>query len=151
MGQFLSLEPFGSRRAGGRTTEKLGPELAADLYPNRSWRDRLPGTPADLAPAEKSGSGDREDGDDSGDGEDMEFTRLLGPQSAAEDAHRAGSNNWVLSGAHTVSGRPLLSNDMHLGHQVPNIWYEAQLTAGEFDVAGVPLPGLPFVIVGHNR
>ena len=151
MAQYLSHDSFGHKLARERITEKLGPELAADLYPNRSWRDRLPGTSAELAAPEKSGSGDREDGDDSGDGEDMEFTRLLGPQSEAEHADRAGSNNWVLSGAHTVSGRPLLSNDMHLDHQVPNIWYEAHLTAGDFDVAGVTLPGLPFVIVGHNR
>jgi penicillin G amidase len=62
-----------------------------------------------------------------------------------------GSNNWVVSGAHSVTGKPLLSNDMHLGHRIPNIWYEAHLTAGDFDVAGVTLPGTPFVIVGHNR
>ena len=62
-----------------------------------------------------------------------------------------GSNNWVVSGAHTVSGKPLLSNDMHLGHQMPNLWYEAHLRCGNFDVAGVTLPGLPYVIVGHNQ
>jgi penicillin amidase len=62
-----------------------------------------------------------------------------------------GSNNWVVSGAHTVSGKPLLSNDMHLGHRMPNLWYEAHLHAGDFDVAGVTLPGYPYVIVGHNR
>ena len=67
-----------------------------------------------------------------------------------------GSNNWVVSGAHTVTGKPLLSNDMHLGHQMPNLWYEAHLRCeqsgcGNFDVAGVTLPGLPYVIVGHNQ
>ena len=62
-----------------------------------------------------------------------------------------GSNNWVVSGAHTVSGKPLLSNDMHLGHQMPNLWYEAHLRCGTFDAAGVTLPGLPYVIVGHNQ
>jgi penicillin G amidase len=62
-----------------------------------------------------------------------------------------GSNNWVVSGAHTVSGKPLLSNDMHLDLRIPNVWYEAHLTAGDFDVAGVTMPGVPFVIVGHNR
>ncbi|MEO6829188.1 MAG: penicillin acylase family protein, partial [Acidobacteriaceae bacterium] len=61
-----------------------------------------------------------------------------------------GSNNWVISGAHSVTGKPLLSNDMHLDHTIPDTWYEAQLTAGNFNVAGVTLPGLPFVIVGHN-
>jgi penicillin amidase len=67
------------------------------------------------------------------------------------DRVRAGSNDWVISGAHTESGRPLLSNDMHLPHHIPNTWYEAHLTCGDFDVAGVTLPGAPWVIVGHNR
>src|SRR6266478_1657554 len=80
------------------------------------------------------------------------------------DTFRPGSNNWVVSGAHTVSGKPLLSNDMHLDHQMPNLWFEAHLKmssgtsaiasatkTGNFDVAGVTLPGIPFVIVGHNQ
>ena len=69
------------------------------------------------------------------------------------DSLRPGSNNWVVSGQHTVSGKPLLSNDMHLDHQMPNLWFEAHLrtTSGGFDVAGVTLPGIPFVIVGHNQ
>jgi penicillin amidase len=62
-----------------------------------------------------------------------------------------GSNDWVVSGAHTVTGKPLLSNDMHLGHQMPNLWYEAHLHSGTLDVAGVTLPGVPYVIVGHNQ
>jgi penicillin amidase len=62
-----------------------------------------------------------------------------------------GSNDWVVSGAHTTTGKPLLSNDMHLGHQMPNLWYEAHLQAGAFNVAGVTLPGVPYVIVGHNQ
>ena len=57
----------------------------------------------------------------------------------------------MVSGAHTASGKPLLSNDMHLELELPNVWYEAHLTAGDFDVAGVTLPGVPYVIVGHNR
>ncbi|HZL70631.1 MAG TPA: penicillin acylase family protein, partial [Candidatus Limnocylindrales bacterium] len=70
---------------------------------------------------------------------------------ATDDRLHPGSNNWVVSGAHTASGKPLLSNDMHLDLHIPNVWYEAHLTAGDFDVAGVTLPGVPFVIVGHNR
>ncbi len=58
-----------------------------------------------------------------------------------QTALRPGSNNWVVSGAHTASGKPLLSNDMHLDLELPNVWYEAHLTAGDFDVAGVTLPG----------
>ncbi len=78
---------------------------------------------------------------------------LRGPEGPhyPEDLLHPGSNNWVVSGAHTASGKPLLSNDMHLDLHIPNVWYEAHLTAGDFDVAGVTLPGVPFVIVGHNR
>jgi len=62
-----------------------------------------------------------------------------------------GSNNWVISGAHTANGKPLLSNDMHLGLNEPNIWYMADLRAPGFHAAGVTLPGMPFVIAGHNE
>jgi penicillin amidase len=64
-----------------------------------------------------------------------------------------GSNNWAVSGALTATGRALVSNDMHLGHSVPNIWYQARLRvdgAETRDVAGVTLPGTPFVISGSN-
>ncbi len=66
-----------------------------------------------------------------------------------------GSNNWVVSGAHTATGKPLLSDDMHLAHSVPGIWYETDLEAptptGEpFHAAGVTIPGLPLIVVGHN-
>ena len=69
------------------------------------------------------------------------------------DGCRAGSNDWVISGAHTASGKPLLSNDMHLTHNVPGIWYQADLECptGNFHVTGVSLPGVPFIIVGHNN
>src|SRR5882672_882273 len=40
---------------------------------------------------------------------------------------------------------------MHLGHQMPNLWYEAHLKSGALDVVGVTLPGMPYVIVGHNQ
>ena len=63
----------------------------------------------------------------------------------------AGSNNFVVSGAHTASGRPLLANDTHLGLGVPSIWYLMHLTAAEWDVEGFALPGAPLVIIGHNN
>lgn len=65
-----------------------------------------------------------------------------------------GSNNWVVGGALTENGRALMSNDMHLGHNVPNIWYQARLVVtGEAsrDVTGVSLPGTPFITAGSNR
>ncbi len=61
-----------------------------------------------------------------------------------------GSNNWVISGSHTASGKPLLSNDMHLAPNVPGIWYMADLRAPGYHAAGVTLAGVPFVVAGHN-
>lgn len=62
-----------------------------------------------------------------------------------------GSNNWVVNGSHTKSGKPLLANDPHLGHSIPSVWYMVHLKAPELDVTGVSLPGLPLVIIGHNE
>lgn len=61
-----------------------------------------------------------------------------------------GSNNWVVSGAHTASGKPMLANDTHLELGVPSIWYIVHLTAPELNVKGFTLPGAPLVIIGHN-
>jgi penicillin amidase len=62
-----------------------------------------------------------------------------------------GSNNWVVDGTKTATGRPLLANDTHLGIQMPSIWYEVHLVAGRLDVVGFSFPGAPGVIIGHNR
>ncbi|MET0554773.1 MAG: penicillin acylase family protein [Vicinamibacteria bacterium] len=72
------------------------------------------------------------------------------PPGAGEETAR-GSNNWVVSGAHTASGKPLLANDPHLGLGVPSIWAAVHLQAPDFDVAGVTLPGAPGVVIGRNR
>ena len=67
-----------------------------------------------------------------------------------------GSNNWVIPGNRTVSGKPLLANDPHLALSNPAIWYFAHLQApaqGEqaaLDVIGATLPGMPFVVLGRT-
>lgn len=61
-----------------------------------------------------------------------------------------GSNNWVVSGAKTTTGKPMLANDPHLGVQNPSIWYEVELEAPGWHVGGVTFPGVPGVVVGHN-
>ncbi|HEX7087221.1 MAG TPA: penicillin acylase family protein [Vicinamibacterales bacterium] len=61
-----------------------------------------------------------------------------------------GSNSWVVSGARTATGRPLLANDPHLAIEMPATWYEVHVVAAGLDVAGVTLPAAPFVIIGHN-
>jgi penicillin amidase len=62
----------------------------------------------------------------------------------------AASNNWVVSGKHTASGKPLLANDPHLAASAPSIWYMVHLTAPGVRVAGVTSPGLPGIVIGHN-
>ena len=61
-----------------------------------------------------------------------------------------GSNNWVVSGAHTATGKPLLANDTHLELMMPSIWYEVRVTAPAWNVKGFALPGSPMIIIGHN-
>ena len=62
-----------------------------------------------------------------------------------------GSNNWVVNGSHTKSGKPLLANDPHIAHSVPSVWYMIHLKAPGLNVTGVSLPGVPLVIIGHNE
>jgi len=61
-----------------------------------------------------------------------------------------GSNNWVVAGHRTVTGKPLLANDPHLGLKVPAVWYFAHLKTPEGEVIGATLPGVPGVILGTN-
>ncbi|MEI6680216.1 MAG: penicillin acylase family protein [Mariniphaga sp.] len=62
-----------------------------------------------------------------------------------------GSNNWAVSGKKSTTGKPLLANDMHLGLNIPGIWYQMhQVIPGKLNVTGVVLPGEPMVIAGHN-
>jgi penicillin amidase len=63
----------------------------------------------------------------------------------------AASNNWVVSGKRTASGKPLLANDPHLSPSVPSIWYLIHLSAPGVRVAGVMIPGTNGVIIGHNE
>lgn len=154
--QFIFIQHMWLRE---KVLAHLGPELTADLYPSTSWRDH---PPTGTAPNVNQSSPDA--------------TKLLAPDGERNrKEHHAmhelqlpewlrtkvktfdnslllsGSNNWVLSGQHTTTGKPLLSNDMHLSHRIPSVWYESHLMAPGFDVAGVTLAGVPFVIVGHNQ
>jgi penicillin G amidase len=139
----------------------LSPELVADLYPVGSWRDHPPEQPTvdltapqelpDIPLDESQSRLDRPQPPSASPQDLLTLARNLGPIC---DGCFAGSNNWAVSGAHTATGKPLLSNDMHLVHRVPGTWYQAELSApapfGNFHVAGVSLPGFPFIIVGHN-
>ncbi|HEX6288637.1 MAG TPA: penicillin acylase family protein [Herpetosiphonaceae bacterium] len=142
--------------------DEVGPERAAQLIPDyapdglsilspsgqpphaaqQSWRESL-------ATRELSGEALR-----SGNYEALialdEQTRAL---LQLDDAQRygVGSNNWVVSGAKSFTGKPLLANDPHLAATMPSRWYLAHLSGGDMDVIGATIPGLPAVVVGRNR
>ncbi|TWT04175.1 penicillin acylase family protein [Planococcus sp. CPCC 101016] len=62
-----------------------------------------------------------------------------------------GSNNWVVSGDKTASGKPLLADDPHLGLSTPSIWYQMHLESPDQNVSGVIFAGIPGIILGHNE
>jgi penicillin amidase len=150
---------FDVKLAREKIAQKLNnPKLESDLYPVGSWRDHPPtGELVDLAqphPVQPPSHDDDEDDDRtqtrSVPHEDIRALRaVLGLLTCGDCV--PGSNNWVIAGKHTASGKPLLSNDMHLSLTVPNIWYMADLHAPGFHAAGVTLTGFPFVIAGHNE
>lgn len=142
------------------------PRLEGDLYPVGSWRDHPPtGTTIDLTqpqPIVHPRSDD--DGDENtevrnGDAPSPEDKLAADSDNIAWEALGrpvctgcvVGSNEWVIAGKHTASGKSLLSNDMHIQVTEPNIWYMIALRAPGFDAAGVTFPGFPFIIAGHNE
>ncbi|HJZ75540.1 MAG TPA: penicillin acylase family protein, partial [Vicinamibacterales bacterium] len=66
-------------------------------------------------------------------------------------AEAIGSNNWVVDGTLTATGKPMLANDPHLGARLPSTWYLAHVTGGDFEIIGATLPGAPAVALGRNR
>ncbi len=139
------------------------PKLESDLYPVGSWRDHPPtGTEIDWTVPHPAPPATKDDEDDEDEPTKTQLTPFSGTPETAKallalmglptcDGCAMGSNNWVIAGSHTASGKPLLSNDMHLGLAVPGIWYMADLHAPGFHCAGVTLPGFPFIIAGHNE
>jgi penicillin G amidase len=150
-----------------RVRAKLGSEpLEADLFPARSPLDHpvaqmSPGLSPPAAPGNVGPSGPKTKpnhllkvpgnalsplrNNSSG------LDPMLSALESSSSYTGVGSNNWVVSGAHTRSGKPLLANDPHLPYGVPSVWYMVHLEAPGLDVSGVTLPGLPMVIIGHNR
>lgn len=75
------------------------------------------------------------------------FSRQL---SIAPQNLDQGSNNWVLSGARTTTGKPMLANDPHLRLQNPALWYIADLRGPSYNAIGATIPGVPGVFLGRN-
>ncbi|HEU0155223.1 MAG TPA: penicillin acylase family protein [Stellaceae bacterium] len=75
--------------------------------------------------------------------------RLYRAQPAVVGPHYA-SNNWVVDGRHSKSGKPILANDPHLEFGAPGVWYLARLKTPDRTIAGATAAGVPLVIIGHN-
>lgn len=88
--------------------------------------------------------------------EQLQDSPLLGRAMAGRDTP-IGSNEWVIAGRHTTSGKPILANDPHLGLDLPSVFMEQHLSSREnrggqtLDVSGVTVPGAPGVIQGCNQ
>jgi penicillin amidase len=151
--------------------QHLPGSILPDLYPVSSWRDHPPTqsapdltTPTDeihQIPLDRSQSRNHPTANPA---DLLAISNQI--RASLCEGCRFGSNNWVVAGSHTATGAPLLSNDMHLGLTVPDIWYEASLhvdgapqsspatptlaVRAALSVAGFTLPGIPFVVVGRN-
>jgi penicillin amidase len=135
-----------------RITARIGPTLAADLYPTGSWRDHPPIStePPISAPQQNIPDVPLDESQDAVLHDDLlHLQHVMGHPSCL--TCDPGSNEWVVSGSRTASGRAILSNDMHLEQEIPNIWYENDLKAPGLHAAGVSVPGLPLVAAGHNE
>ena len=110
-----------------RLLQHLSPEQVQELLPNDA-----PGSPVTLA-AELGGH-------------DIQTLLTNLPDLGFDTA----SNEWVLSGARTATGKPILANDPHLGLEAPILWYLARIVTPDFTIAGATAPGVPFHLLGHN-
>ncbi|WP_372396741.1 penicillin acylase family protein [Azospirillum sp. HJ39] len=115
-----------------RVLERLSPGQVEDLFPPDA-----PGAPTTLA-GELRGMNDLREA----------VTRTLAalPRMGFDTA----SNEWVLTGARTTTGKPIIANDPHLGLEAPILWYLARIVTPDFTVTGATVPGVPLTILGHN-
>ncbi len=110
-----------------KVIDRLGPENAGEFEMDREhlWAAILDAAPPSLDPTHA-------------------FTGIHAGEGA-------GSNNWVVHGTRTMTGMPLLANDMHLELSAPAIWFENHLSGGNLEVSGITLPGTFLITAGHNR
>ncbi|WP_240665779.1 penicillin acylase family protein [Agromyces sp. LHK192] len=146
----------------------LPPEEVARLHPGYAF-DRMPtimgGMPAGAAPT-AAPAGAADPGDDAERSDASAYAAAAAnlratldgiPELIGPAGNEIGSNSWVVSGALTDTGAPLLANDPHLGATMPSVWTQQGLSCSTvdedcgFDVAGYTFAGLPGVIIGHNQ
>ncbi len=123
----------------GELVERFGAAKAAEVFPR--WEDDAPLIIPEPSKGKRIAESLRQFLD-----ADQTYRALVGAP-----AFSGGSNAWVVSGAKSVTGKPILANDPHLALTAPARWYELHVVAPGLDVGGASLPGVPFVVIGHNR
>lgn len=71
--------------------------------------------------------------------------------SINDPAEGHGSNNWVVSGAKAVTGKPMVASDPHIAFAAVSCWHEVHLSGGSFNVVGMAYAGMPAVMFGRNE
>ena len=126
----------------GLLVDHLGAAVVDELFPANATY------PVPIVPATRGGGGNVVDPEAA---RDVLAKAALVEPFLSGIREGIGSNNWVVAANRSATGRPMLAGDPHLGFQLPAIWYEAQLTGGDYDVYGVTFPGIPGVFIGFNR
>lgn len=108
--------------------ERLGWETMLRLFPD------LPAVPPEVFAGSRDGRRSA-----------LELLTNAPPQPRGQ-----GSNNWVVDGSRTATGKPLLANDPHLTVAMPSVWFEVHLSCPEYEASGVALPFAPGVVIGHT-
>ncbi|MFJ6507356.1 penicillin acylase family protein [Streptomyces sp. NPDC091879] len=157
-------------------TSRLGPKQIADLYPEYPYSrnkaivqegayDSVTGTYARTGTASGASStaGTGLTGNtEAPAGFQSQLSGLYDvldtvPTAVGVNGNGIGSNSWVVSGSHTITGKPLLANDPHLSASLPSVWYQMGLHCTalsakcQYDVAGYTFAGMPGVVIGHNQ
>ncbi len=130
----------------------LGDTIENVLQRDALWREHTPEQYAALLPL----SDPSYDVSTNGVRDPMHRARILPPALALNatrlsGVERFGSNAWAAGAAYTKTRRALLANDPHLTLSVPGVWYVVEMRAPGFHVAGVTVPGVPGVMLGHNE
>ncbi len=132
--RIMALRLGGNRRdeiLRARLAARLTPERIAEMWP--PYPAEGPVTAGELAELYKG----------------LPVDGLAGLEPAGMP--RGASNSWAVAGTRTASGKPILANDPHLGFGAPVMWYLARIVAPGLEVAGATAPGVPFMMLGHNR
>jgi penicillin amidase len=132
-------DPGEAGAAGGG--DKSGTQTAAAIGRNPPGQPDLPHPPT----PPHSWTAAFASGLSSGDASVRDFLR------GSARSEGLGSNNWVVDGTLSASGKPMLANDPHLSARLPSTWYLAHVAGGDFEMIGATLPGAPAVALGRNR